>query len=272
MFSGALLSASVWPTGAAPFLQSKVVIVSSSHLAKLKSRLVPVSATRSLAPEHRALIDQIRSERLTYLSRNRLAVIAETCLELDRFEVPGRFIEAGCALGGSAIMIARLKAADRPLAVHDVFGMIPPPGELDGDDVIERYETIRSGQSDGLKGDPYYGYEDDLLSKVSASFERFGVDRESQNVELVEGLVQDTLTVDAPVAFAHIDVDWYEPVLHCLEQIVPHLSVGGSIVLDDYFDWSGSRKATDEYFGDDHSGFARDSDAGSLRITRLAST
>lgn len=244
--------------------------VTSTTLAKLKSRFAPIGATRRLDPAHRSLIARIRHERLTYLSKNRLAVIADTCLALDRSGVEGLFIEAGCALGGSAIMVASLKVDERPLEVYDVFGMIPPPTAEDGADVLERYETIRSGRSRGLGGDPYYGYEDDLLAKVSSSFDRFGIDRAARRVSLVEGLVQDTLRIDQPVAFAHIDVDWYDPVRHCLNQIVPHLAVGGSVILDDYFDWSGCRTATDEYFADDESGFAMDSEAGSLRITRVS--
>ena len=55
------------------------------------------------------------------------------------------------------------------------------------------------------------------------------------------------MTIDAPVAFAHIDVDWYEPVKVSLERIFPYLSAGGCIVLDDYHDWGGCKKATDEF-------------------------
>lgn len=241
-----------------------------STVAKIRSRFAPIGAARRLAPEHKALISRIREERLTYLSRNRLAVIADTCLALDRRGVEGLFVEAGCALGGSSILVARLKTIERPFEVYDVFGMIPPPTDDDGADVQDRYATIRSGRSEGLGGDTYYGYEDDLLAKVSSNFERYGVDRETARVELIEGLVQDTLRVDRPIAFAHIDVDWYEPVRHCLEQIIPNLVVGGAVILDDYFDWSGCRKATDEVVDADDPAFEMDSDAGSLRITRIS--
>ncbi len=55
------------------------------------------------------------------------------------------------------------------------------------------------------------------------------------------------MKIEQPVAFAHIDVDWYEPVITSLERIFPKLVIGGSIVLDDYHDWGGCRKAVDEY-------------------------
>jgi len=82
--------------------------------------------------------------------------------------------------------------------------------------------------------------------------------------------VQDTLRVDEPVAFAHVDVDWYEPVKTCLERIVPRLSRGGALVLDDYNDWSGCRKATDEYFSRPSPAYRMDNRHGVMTITRTA--
>ena len=62
-----------------------------------------------------------------------------------------------------------------------------------------------------------------------------------------KGLLQDTMDIRNEVAFAHIDVDWYDPVLHSVTHIWPLLSSGGVIVFDDYFDWGGCKKA-DEFF------------------------
>jgi asparagine synthase (glutamine-hydrolysing) len=179
------------------------------------------------------------------------------------------FIEAGCALGGSTILISKLKNRSRPFKVYDVFGMIPPPTDEDGDDVQNRYKTISSGESGGIGGDKYYGYEDYLYQKVQDNLKEFGVDVERQNISLIKGLLQETLEVDQPVAFAHIDVDWYDPVRTCLERIVPNLVSGGCIILDDYLDWSGCRKATDEYFRGRGASFLMDASAGSIKITRL---
>jgi asparagine synthase (glutamine-hydrolysing) len=35
-----------------------------------------------------------------------------------------------------------------------------------------------------------------------------------------------------------------------LQRIEPHLTQDGVIVIDDYYAWSGCRKAVDEYFSD----------------------
>ena len=130
------------------------------------------------------------------------------------------------------------------------FGMIPPPSDADGADIHARYQTLVRGESPGIAGDRYYGYEDNLREKVAGILLSFGLDLEAHRIALVEGLFQNTLRLDGPVALAHIDADWYESVKTCLERIEPHLSRGGVLVIDDYDHWSGCRKAVDEYFAD----------------------
>ncbi len=239
---------------------------------KLKSILRPQStddALKLLNEEDRELITKIKESRLTYLSNTKLTSLVRTVRTIENSEIPGGIIEAGCALGGSAILLAKLKNSQRPLRVYDVFGMIPPPTEDDTPDVHERYKTIVSGNSTGLGGDKYYGYEDDLYNKVLINFSSFDLTPKEGELELFKGLVQDTLVVSESVSIAHIDVDWYDPVMTCLERIYPMLSIGGSIILDDYHDWGGCRKATDEYLRRVVGTFKMDDSAGSMKITRI---
>ena len=196
------------------------------------------------------VIQQVREEHLTFLARGNLRDLAVLVRDLDRREVPGLIIEAGAARGGSAIAMAAAKAPSRPMKVYDVFGMIPPPSERDGADVHRRYAKIAGGEAKGMGGETYYGYRTDLLAEVTESFQRLGVDPEKAHVELVPGLFEDTIELDEPVALAHLDGDWYESTMTCLERIAPLVSPGGRIVLDDYYAWSGCRTAVDEYFAD----------------------
>ena len=217
------------------------------------------------------LMSQLRERRLTYLSDARLQSLSQLCLTNERQNIPGIIIEAGCALGGSSILLCASKALKRKLVVYDVFEMIPPPGEWDGPDVHARYVVITSGQSKGIGGDRYYGYTPDLLRRVHETFVELGYPIDANNVSLVKGMLQDTLTVNQPVALAHIDVDWYEPVKTCLERIYPHLSEGGAMVIDDYQDWSGCHTAVDEYFERvPADSFVWDVTTGSLVVTKTA--
>lgn len=221
-------------------------------------------------PETRKLLSHIRASKLTYLSDRKLASLANTCEAIEEAALPGTFIEAGCALGGSAILIATLKSPERPFSIYDVFGMIPPPTQDDTKDVHDRYRTILEGKSVGIDGDKYCGYQENLYDVVQGNLRRFGIEPEARSVRLVKGLVQETMQIDGPVAFAHVDVDWYEPVLTCLHRIFPRLVEGGSIILDDYHDWGGCRKATDEYLRGITGEFVLDDAAGSMKITRVA--
>ena len=123
---------------------------------------------------------------------------------------------------------------------------MPEPSERDGKDVHERFEVIQKGSSKGIQGDLYYGYEKDLYNKVKNSFEDFNVDM--KNVSLIKGYYEDTLFVNEKVALAHIDCDWYDSVIVSLERIEPHLVKEGMLIIDDYYRYSGCKKAVDDYF------------------------
>lgn len=221
------------------------------------------AAGKPAVPPVDPVVGAVRKERLTYLPVGALNDLFEAAVAADRDGRPGIFLEAGCALGGSAIVLARAKTPDRPLRVHDVFGMIPPPTEEDGEDVHARYQKIKSGQASGLGGDTYYGYETDLIDRVRQTFERFGLPPEEHAISLVPGLFQDTIVGDEPVALAHIDGDWYESVRTCLDRIGPRLPPGGVMVIDDYFKWSGCRRAVDEFLA------GHPDDYRTVRRTRL---
>jgi asparagine synthase (glutamine-hydrolysing) len=202
-----------------------------------------------------AIIAAVQANHLTYLDTNALKDLHDGVEEIERRGIEGILVEAGCALGGSAIVIAIAKSDSRPFYVYDVFGMIPPPSARDGGDVHKRYQVIRNGQSEGIGGNKYYGYEDDLLEQVVGNFRRHGISPEVTNTHFIKGLFQDAMKISRSVALAHIDGDWYESVMTCLTQLAPQLVLGGVLVIDDYHAWSGCRRAVDDYFEDKRAEF-----------------
>ena len=212
-----------------------------ANMARLLRRIV----ARLNTP---AIIRRVRADRLTYLEPAALVWLYEAVQQIETESVPGAIIEAGCALGGSTIVIASAKRPERPMKAYDTFAMIPPPSERDGADVHERYAEIVSGRSAGIGGDQYYGYHGDLLGKVRDSFVHYGLNPEKNHIEFIKGLFQDTLHPSGPIALAHIDGDWYDSVTTCLERIVPRLAPGGRLIIDDYFAYSGCRDAIGDYF------------------------
>ncbi len=230
----------------------------TGQLEKLQGELETLRTfTLDVHPEHRvppdlaAALTAIREDHLTFLTGEQLESLVSCVLETEASGREGILVEAGTAQGGSAIAMALAKSPSRPLKVYDVFGMIPPPSEADGADVRQRYDKITAGKARGLAEDEqYYGYREDLLGEVAASFARHGAPTEDHRVTLVQGLFQDTITGDEPVALAHVDGDWYESTMTCLSRLAPRLVPGGRIVVDDYYTWSGCRTAVDEYFAD----------------------
>jgi O-methyltransferase len=215
--------------------------------------LVDLLRRRLLHPAE-TLAPRLRKAGLTYLSLKKLARIEAEMARLATSGVPGDFLEFGVALGGSGILIARKARQDRRGFVgFDVFAMIPPPtSDKDDEKSRERYSVISSGKAKGLAGETYYGYVDDLYTRVCASFAKYGVAVDGQDVTLVKGLFEETWPSRSrrPIAFAHIDCDWYDPVKYCLNAVAEGLSPGGAIVLDDYHDYGGCKQATEEFLAE----------------------
>ena len=199
-------------------------------------------------------IRRVIHQGLTYKTLDGLCDLAQVAIENEKRGLDGTVIEAGCALGGSAITLASAKNKNRMFFVYDIFSMIPPPSERDEPDVHELYKVITSGKRPGIRGDLYYGYQENLYDKVLKSFADLGFEVQENNVHFVKGLFEDALKVTSPVSLAHIDCDWYDSVLTCLNQIEPHLVKGGTLVIDDYFYFSGCRAAVHKYF-DNRPGF-----------------
>jgi O-methyltransferase len=186
-----------------------------------------------------AVVRSVVDRRLTYLTWPRLHSLHRACREIA--EVPGEIVECGVGLGGSGVVLATLTG--RPYHGYDVFGMVPPPSASDAFDAHARYQQLARGKGRGPGGDPYFGYRRDLLGAVTATFESFGLEQ----VTLHQGRFEDTLRPHGPVALAHVDCEWHDPVALALERLEPWLGVGAFVVVDDYFAYAGVRAATDAF-------------------------
>ena len=205
-------------------------------------------------PQAHQTIQLIRKKKLTYCGYPKLENICEAIEIIQNKNVAGIYVEAGCALGGSAILIAQCKPKTTPFAIYDVFEMIPPPSERDGNDAHTRYQEIASGKSQGLGGETYYGYLSNLQEIVVNNLESFSLNLVDNNITLIKGLFQDTLNFQKQekIAFAHIDCDWYDSVKVCIDRITPQMSRGALIVFDDYSSYSGCKVAVDQLIATGH--------------------
>ncbi|PQO23094.1 asparagine synthase [Rhodobacteraceae bacterium WD3A24] len=198
-------------------------------------------------PTHKRLAREIKGAKLSFVSPRKFRRLSEALTIAGAAKAPGLYLEAGVALGGTAIYIGRLKPAGAPLALFDVFGMIPPPGDEDPQESHARFAQIAAGEAQGLGGEVYYGYRHDLEKTVRTNLERFGLDLAHDHIRFVPGVFEETMSFDEPIRFAHVDADWYSSVTTCLDRIWPRLVTGGVIVFDDYHSYDGCRRAVDNF-------------------------
>ncbi|MFZ0887077.1 MAG: TylF/MycF/NovP-related O-methyltransferase [Candidatus Binataceae bacterium] len=169
----------------------------------------------------------------TLLGYPRCRSLFSAVLEAVAKQIPGGVVECGAAAGGSAALMGlALKqiGAERRLYVFDTFEGLPPPSAEDPDfDVAVGYTGRCLGR----------------IEQVDNLFKQLGL----SNYKLVKGLFQDTLPVadTGPIAVLHLNGDWYESTMCCLENLWDRVSPGGILQIDDYGFWKGCRKAVDEF-------------------------
>ena len=163
----------------------------------------------------------------------RLLGLRDLAGRLARRGIPGHVVECGVYRGGSAIVLAErlLRASSaREIWLFDVFTGMPDPGDQDPDEAW--------GDVGKFVSSPEI---------VLGNLEAAGID--ADRVHVVPGMYEQTVVGfrPPPIAFLHIDCDWYDPVKLCLDVFYDAVSPGGVVVFDDYGFWSGCRKAVDEF-------------------------
>jgi hypothetical protein len=204
-----------------------------------------------------AVRDFVIAHELTYLPREVLAFHRNLIDEIEQNGIPGMIFECGVAKAGSSITFAAAKNPQRCLHLFDTFEGIPEPSEeRDGKDIMERYKKIQQQKLYCQQGKKtcdksYYGNMPNLLEYDRQSFAVAGyniADANAHHIYFHKGLFNDTVWPAGPIAYAHLDGDWYDSTISMLKRITPFLSEGGYFVLDDVYFWSGAKNAFIDYF------------------------
>lgn len=163
-------------------------------------------------PEMYRVVETVSAQKLTSIDKAALCELAQTAMDIEYDGLDGDFLQAGCGLGGAAIVIAHAKRRSRTFAVHDPFS---------------------GGQ--------------DAETQTRRVLAAHGAD-ERLNVRFVPGLYEETLAPDGALALVHLDCGKYEPMRVLLERLAPRLVPGGHLIIDDYKTKEECRRAVDEYF------------------------
>ena len=213
---------------------------------------IDASMPVELNAAEREIIKYVMFEKLTMVSFERLYATVMACKHaLDR-GIEGDFVECGVWRGGNAIAAAeifKLYSSKKSVWLFDTFKGMTAPTDSD----------VRAADGKAAK-DRYIADQKEThnewcfasIEDVRQNFANRGL---TSNIFFVEGDVCQTLdkaSVPNKICVLRLDTDWYESTKKELEILYPKLSIGGCLIIDDYGYWSGSKKATDEYFEEHH--------------------
>jgi hypothetical protein len=187
----------------------------------------------------------------TMTSKERLFALRTSVEYIVKHEIAGDIVECGVWKGGSMMAVARTlmeNQATRTLHLFDTFEGMPEPADVDKD---IRGETAASRMEREDKATSWvWAYSP--LDEVKRNLRDTGYDE--RRVVFVKGKVEDTIPAKAPdqISLLRLDTDWYESTYHELVHLYPRLTVGGVLIIDDYGDWEGARRAVDQYMEENH--------------------
>jgi hypothetical protein len=183
-------------------------------------------------------------------SFERLATLWQQVRYLDRYDIPGSFVECGVWRGGCVALMAMAhmhgrEEATREIHLFDSFQGLPQPDRnFDGAEAI----AMAAGHADGVQT-PIDACVASMEESRSLLIGQIGYP--SHLVKFHPGWFEDTVPEAAKtigeMALLRLDGDWYSSTKICLEQFYDKVSRRGVVVIDDYGHFKGCRKAVDEF-------------------------
>lgn len=197
--------------------------------------------------EYKEIIDFVKPYTMT--SNSSLISLIDAVKYIIKNNIPGSVVECGVWRGGSMMAVAKtlmkMNTYDKELYLFDTFTGMTKPNEIDvgvgnkerSIDLFNK-QKVSEDTTNWLKAS---------INEVKQNIQKVGYDKDK--IFFVKGKVEDTLPKNSPsiISLLRLDTDWYESTKHELIHLFPKLSKGGVIIIDDYDDWEGCRKAVEEY-------------------------
>lgn len=163
--------------------------------------------------------------------------------------IAGDIVECGVWRGGNLVIAGLLRRSmgfDRQIWAYDTFAGMTAPSAADfkpGQDLDVEEKFSKLNRDD--HNEWCHASESDVLRNFE---ERVG----NRDLRTIKGPVEETLAkpenLPERIAILRLDTDFYDSTKAELEVLYPRLSKGGVLIVDDYGEWAGARKAVDEYF------------------------
>jgi len=154
------------------------------------------------------------------VDRHDIQIVLEQLEHILEQGIEGDIVEFGCYIGTTSLFIARLleqHRSNRAFHVYDSFEGLPPKSREDQSPAGNNFQA----------------------GKLAVSKKQFI--REFQRARLPlpvihKGWFSELTAQEVPerIAFAFLDGDFYESIRDSLKLVLPRMSHGGAIVIDDY--------------------------------------
>ena len=196
--------------------------------------------------ENKNLIESIGEYSMTPLIR-RWALI-KSLHYINKKRLIGDIVECGIWRGGNLFLAKMIqdkysKEHKRKLYGFDTFEGMPEPSIHDGIDINEIYHDYKNRNKPWAKA---------TVEDVKNASKKIFSDIEDFN--FIKGMVEDTMkdkkNLPNKISLLRLDTDLYESTKVELNILYPLSVENGVLIIDDYGDFPGCRKAVDEYFLD----------------------
>jgi len=180
-------------------------------------------------------------------------------------DIPGDIVELGSWQGGNLLGMAKTLQHLNPNGSKSIYSFDSFEGLTN--------PAIEDDFDEALRG-KYRGDFDKLIAAISL----YNFDNQ---VFLKRGLIEDTVpkfveeNPDRKISLIYYDADFFEPAETMFKYLVPRLSIGGIILLDEYGmpEWPGETKSADIFLAR-HSNFISEkietAKQPTLKITRFS--
>jgi O-methyltransferase len=211
------------------------------------------SAPIEMNDEDIELVQWVHGENLSMVSLAGLFSTVAAAKYVAENKIQGDFVECGVWRGGNSIIAAEIfkrYSLNTRVFLFDTFKGMTEPSQ-DDRNIQDNQPALKEFISHQEETHNSWCFAP--LEEVRNNFRKRNLLDES--VIFVEGPVEETLLQGgvrpSSISFLRLDTDWYESTKIELEVLYPLVTNGGVLVIDDYGYWTGSKKATDEYFSNE---------------------
>ena len=207
---------------------------------KLNKELNLKKIIPEITEEEVKLINTINDYSITPLIRRWFLIKSIDYINKNRLK--GDIVECGIWKGGNLFLskkINDLYNINRKFYGFDTFSGMPKPGKHEDNKVKKIYNTTDQFNWIKVKKNDVIRYANKFFNDIS-------------EFRFIKGKVENTLknnkNLPKKISLLRLDTDWYDSTKMELNVLYPKVVKGGVLLIDDYGDMKGARKAVDEFF------------------------